>query len=265
MTNQQELVEFDFRIVVPVFNADKWIQNCLTAIARQKYTKFKCVVINDASTDKTKDVIDSLKWLEDDPRFTVIHNEENVKALANIVNGFNVLGCKDEPDSVLMVVDGDDRLYSDMVLVLMNHVYNRYNCKITWGNHIHWPLGGLSNCEPIPKEVIASRDYRNYKFVTSHLRTFKSKLWYGIKDEDLRDEDGTYYGVGWDVAFMMPMLEMAGNNVIFVPNILYIYNRDNPISDDVIRQPEQRRVEMRVRALPKYEVLVDDDENKPKT
>ena len=258
-------VEFDFRIVVPVYNAENWIQNCVSSIARQRYKKFKCVIINDASTDRTGEVLNSMKWLEDDPRFTVIHNEENVKALANIVHGFNILGCKDEPESILMVVDGDDRLYSDMSLALVNHVYSRYLPAITWGNHIHWPLGGLSNCEPIPPEVIKNRDYRKYKFVTSHLRTFKSKLWYAIKDEDLRDEDGTYYGVGWDVAFMMPMLEMAGENVLFVPNVLYIYNRDNPISDDVIRQPDQQRVEMRVRALPKYDVLEDKNESKSKT
>ena len=263
MTTKQ--VEFDLKIVVPVYNGEIWIQSCINSIARQKYKKFNCVIINDASTDKTGDVLNSMKWLEDDPRFTVIHNKENVKALANIVHGFNVLGCKDSPESILMVVDGDDRLYSDMVFALVNHVYNRHHCKITWGNHIHWPLGGLSNCEPFPVDVIKNRDYRNYKFVTSHLRTFKSKLWYAIKDEDLRDEDGTYYGVGWDVAFMMPMLEMAGDKLLFIPNVLYIYNRDNPISDDVIRQPDQHRVEMRVRALPKYEVLVDDNETNPKT
>jgi glycosyltransferase involved in cell wall biosynthesis len=246
-----------FRIVVPVFNAENWIEPCIRSIAAQAYKNFTCVIINDASTDNTGDAIDAIPYIRDDPRFSIIHNKENVKALQNIVDGFNFLDCEADPESVLMIVDGDDRLFSEYSLAIVNSAYEQAGCLISYGNHIHYPLGGHSNCEPFPAEVLKNRDYRKYKFVTSHLRTFKSKLWYNINNDQLKEDDGTYYGVGWDVAFMMPMLEMAGSKVLFIPNILYIYNRANPISDDVIRQPDQRRVEMRVRELAKYDILDD--------
>ena len=182
-----------------------------------------------------------------------MHNETNVKALTNIVNGFNILNCKEDPESVLMVVDGDDFLFSGLSLNIVNQVYKGYNPLLTYGNHIHHPTGGFSNCELIPEEIHESNGYRKHKFVTSHLRTFKSKLWYSIKDEDLRDTDGKYFSVGWDVAFMMPMLEMSRERTIFIPNVLYCYNRFNPISDDQIRQSDQHRVEMHVRGLAPYE------------
>ena len=245
------------KIVVPTFNTENWIARCLASIATQTYREFECVVINDASDDKTKEVLDSLEWIKNDERFQIVHNEENVKALKNIVDGFNYLNAKDDPESILMVVDGDDFLFSPMSLALLAQVYDQYPAILTWGNHVHHPTGGPSNCQPLPKEVVDDCLYREYKFVTSHLRTFKSKLWYNIKDEDLRDDDGNYFTVGWDVAFMMPMLEMARERAFFIPNILYCYNRFNPISDDQIRQEEQHAVEMLVRSREKYERFND--------
>jgi hypothetical protein len=175
-----------------------------------------------------------------------------VKALKNIVDGFNSLNTIDEPESVLMAIDGDDKLFSEYSLTIVNQAYSQTNCLMSYGNHIHYPTGGKSNCEIIPPEVVQNNAFRDYKFVTSHLRTFKSKLWYRIKDEDLRDKDGSYYSVGWDVAFMMPMLEMSRERTLFIPNVLYMYNRFNPLSDDQIRQGDQQRVEMRVRSAEKY-------------
>ena len=242
-----------FKIAVPAYNCENWIEKCLHSIAIQQYDKFECVVINDASTDDTKNVLDGLEFIKNDDRFTIMHNKKNVKGLQNIVTAFDTMNSQHEPESVLMAIDGDDCLFSHVSLQIVAQCYEQTGCLLTYGNHIHWPTGGTSNCEPIPSDIIASNNFRDYKFVTSALRTFKSKLWHRIKDEDLRDEDGSYYGVGWDVAFMMPMIEMARERHCFIPYVLYLYNRFNPISDDVIHQPDQHRVEMRVRNLPRYE------------
>ena len=244
-----------FKIVVPTYNTENWIARCIQSIMVQSYRDFECVIYNDASTDRTGEVIDSFLAANPDPRFRVVHNEVNVKALENIVNGFKLLGTESEPESVLMVIDGDDFLFSELSLEIVRQAYEQTECLLTYGNHIHHPTGGRSNCEPFPVEVLKNRSFRQYKFVSSHLRTFKSKLWNSIRDEDLRDEDGSYYGVGWDVAFMMPMLEMSAERTIFIPNVLYCYNRFNPISDDQIRQGDQHRVEMRVRQGKRYNYL----------
>jgi hypothetical protein len=198
-------------------------------------------------------VIDSLEYVKKDPRFRVIHNQKNMKALYNIVHGYKILNAEKDPESVLMVIDGDDFLFSEYALTIVEQAYEQTGCVLTYGNHVHHPTGGKSNCEPFPLEVLMNNSFREYKFISSHLRTYKSKLWHMIKDEDLRDTDGHYYSVGLDVAIMLPMLEMAGTKLVFIPNILYCYNRFNPLSDDVISQPEQHRIEMRVRASKKYE------------
>tara|TARA_A100001011_G_scaffold394856_1_gene488258 strand:+ start:668 stop:2050 length:1383 start_codon:yes stop_codon:yes gene_type:complete len=246
------------KIVVPTFNTEKWIMRCLHSIAFQEYPNWECIVINDASTDNTQQAIDSLEFVEKDPRFKVLTRENNVKALQNIVDGFNMLNAKDDPESILMVIDGDDWLFSEWSLAIVSNAYSsNKDLLLTYGNWVGYPDGQTSNNRPIPPIVHEQGNYRELPFAFSHLRTFKSKLWYNIKDEDLRDEDGKYFTVGWDVSFMLPMLEMARDRAAMIPNILYCYNRVNPISDDKIRQQDQIRVDKLVRTRKKYDPIFD--------
>ena len=73
-----------FKIVVPTYNTESWIQRCIVSILNQTFKDFECVIINDASTDKTKDRIEEIRPYLDE-RFRIVHNETNVKALQNIV------------------------------------------------------------------------------------------------------------------------------------------------------------------------------------
>lgn len=250
------------KIVVPVYNAEAWIKDCIESIANQQHKNFDCIIINDASKDKTGEVIDSLQL---DSRFQKLHNSSNKGALFNIVDGFKRLETIKEPESVLMAIDGDDSLASPTSLTVINRVYTKVpNCLLTYGSYVDSPGGAKGICEAFPQEVINSRSYRAYpKFVTSHLRTFKSKLWHMLTEQDLIDPRvGKHYSVAWDLAFMMPMLEMAGKNFQFIDQTLYLYNRSNPISDGYIRQKEQWETDQYIRKLPRKEVV---EFNKPST
>jgi len=241
-----------FKIVVPTYNTERWIQRCIISILNQTFKNFECVIINDASTDSTMQKIEGLKQHLDE-RFKIVHNDKNVKALKNIVDGFNLLNCKEDPESILMVIDGDDFLYSEWSLDIVNQAYEQTNCLLSYGNWVGWPDGSSSNCRPIHPDVHKNRNYRDLPFAFSHLRTWKSKLWYNINDNDLRDKKGNYYESGWDVAFMLPMIEMAGEKTLFIPNVLYCYNRINPISDDKIRQEQQVSFDNEIRGKRSYE------------
>jgi hypothetical protein len=73
---------------------------------------------------------------------------------------------------------------------------------------------------------------RKQLFTLSHLRTWKSWLWKKIKEEDLKDENGEYWKVAGDLAFMFPMFEMSGEeHYRFLTDINYVYNETNPLSD----------------------------------
>jgi glycosyltransferase involved in cell wall biosynthesis len=246
--------DLKFKIVVPTYNAQYWIEDCIYSIESQNYKNFNCVIIDDNSTDETTEIIKNISKQLDD-RFKVLYNKENIGVPANLILGYKHLETEKEPESVCIVVDGDDKLFSPVVLDIVKYVYDQTNCLLTYGNHVHYPTGNKSNCERFPQEIINSGNFRKYpKYITSHLRTYKSKIWHQIKDQDLRDpRTGNYFKVGGDVATMYPLIELAGPRHTFIENILYLYNRANPISDDVIRLSEQSWVYNYIISQPKYE------------
>jgi glycosyltransferase involved in cell wall biosynthesis len=243
------------KIVVPVYNAQEWITDCIESILAQKYKNFECICIDDASTDSTKKILSKINL---DERFTIIHNEYNKGALSNTVMGFDVLKSKDEPESILIVVDGDDKLANENVFNIILKAYSiKKDCLLTYGNYIDFPSGSPGICKKFPDEVISSRSYREFPYVSSHLRTFKSKLWYKLDKSCLIDPNtNEYFKVTGDLAHMIPLLEMAGDRFIFIPQILYLYNRINPISDGYIKLKEQWSVDQYVRTLPKHSEVI---------
>lgn len=246
----------NFKIVVPSYNAEKWIKKCLMSISSQHHKNFQCIIYNDCSTDSTGEMIDDFLSKDGDERFQVIHNHSNRKTLQNLLDGYEKLESKSDPESVLVVVDGDDCLFSESSLKIVDYVYSKYDVKMTYGSFVHWPTGELSNFSRVfPQEIVMNNNYRSYPFITSHLRTYKSYLWNSIKDEDLRDVDENYFQVACDVATMIPMLEMSGGKFAYIPNILYMYNRINPLSDDVINSNDQIRIDKFIRQKKKYEKL----------
>lgn len=61
-------------IVIPAYNAEKYIENCLNSVAHQTYTNFEVVVVNDGSKDNTLDICK--RFAENDSRF-IIENKKN--------------------------------------------------------------------------------------------------------------------------------------------------------------------------------------------
>jgi len=245
------------KVMVPVRNAKDWISKCIVSIADQQYdSPWSCIIIDDASDDGTQDQIEStIKALRPEARdkFKVKLNSERVGALKNFVDGFKELGADSEPESILVQIDGDDWLYGPLVFQIVRSAYEQTGCWMTWGSYVEWPTGAPGMAQPMPAEWHFTCDYRSKPWVMSHLRTFKSHLWSSVKDDDLRDSNGKYYDVTWDLAHMFPMIEMAGERSCFIPYVLYCYNRNNPLSDDRIYRERQLRFEREIRAKARYE------------
>lgn len=227
-----------FKIIVPFYNVEKWIKICIRSIKKQTIQDFQCVLIDDASTDNTVDVVK--EEISNDDRFVLIENVENLGALENIHNAINFSNPND--DDVIVNLDGDDWFANPNVLATLNSYYTG-DCLITYGSHVIYPGGARSKfCQsPVPDHVIENNTFRENPWMTSALRTFKYKLWRRIKVDDLRDLNGNFYKTTWDMAYMFPMLEMAGHHSRFVKEIVYVYNQHDH-NDHVV--PEKRRSQL---------------------
>ena len=223
-----------FFVVVPVHNAVQWIEGCLDSICNQDYKHFDIIVIDDHSTDGTWNVIKEYN-------VNAIRNRERAGALANIVKGINL----SRPGDIIVTVDGDDALAHNYVLSYLNGIYTP-DVLLTYGSFRPISERYSGTCQDLSdtytvdesgqwvRNSLTSRTYRRSGvWVTSHLRTFRRQLWDRIDKNDLK-YNGEYFRTAWDMAFIYPMIEMAGEKIRFIEKILYIYNDLNPNCDGTV-------------------------------
>ncbi|RAX53994.1 hypothetical protein CCY99_04745 [Helicobacter sp. 16-1353] len=60
-----------FFIIVPIYNVEKYLNQCLDSVLNQSYRNFKAILINDGSTDKSGEI--AKIYAKNDARFTLIN------------------------------------------------------------------------------------------------------------------------------------------------------------------------------------------------
>ena len=235
-----------FNIIVPFFNAEKYINKCLNSILKQSYQNYQVLVVDDCSSDNSYEIATTI--CKDHKNFKIFKNSRRIGALNNISNLLNK-NIKEPSKTIDLIIDGDDYLYSSDVLNFLKEKYIQSNCLITYGSHIS--SKGIQG-KKYPNLIRNLNLYRKYFWYASHLKTFRHDLWLSINKDDLLDQHGNYFSVAWDLAIMFPMLEMSGHRQEFIEDVLYVYNDENPISDHKIRRKEQIMAADQIRRKKRY-------------
>ena len=76
-----------------------------------------------------------------------------------------------------------------------------------------------------------------------------------MRDEDLREGNGVYMSAAYDTSMMFPMLEMAGEHIMHIAEVLYVYNMETPLNEHKLFLWKQQRNDQFIRSKPKYEEL----------
>ena len=92
-------------VVVPIYNSDKYLCQCIDSILNQTYSEIEIILVDDGSTDTSPEICDA--YAEKDKRIKVIHkkNEGLIKA--------RLSGAKEAVGDCITFVDGDDWIAPD--------------------------------------------------------------------------------------------------------------------------------------------------------
>ena len=97
-------------IIVPIYNREKWLRNCLDSISSQTFKEWECILVNDGSTDNSLKI--AQEYAENDERFIVFSQEnQGVSAARN-------LGLDHAQGKWLAFVDSDDEIAPDYLEIL---------------------------------------------------------------------------------------------------------------------------------------------------
>lgn len=62
-------------ITIPIYNTEKYLQQCLESITEQTFTNFEAICVDDGSTDGSSAIMDA--FANKDARFKVIHKKNS--------------------------------------------------------------------------------------------------------------------------------------------------------------------------------------------
>ena len=108
-------------IIIPVYNAERYLQRCVDSVLKQDYTEIEIVLVDDGSTDGCGQLCD--EYAEKDKRVIVIHQENQGASIAR------KNGLKKAHGEYVTFVDSDDWIAEKYVSSLYQ-VIKKYQVRI---------------------------------------------------------------------------------------------------------------------------------------
>lgn len=156
---------YDISIIIPVYNKEKHLSECLESILNQTYENFEVICINDYSKDKSGKIIE--EYAKKDKRLRIINNIKNEGAAPSRNIGIdNAIG------EYLLILDADDIFDKNLIKVAYNkckeknldvliYDYSRMNDMTKEKRDFSMPL---SMQKKIENRVFSSNDIEEFSF-----------------------------------------------------------------------------------------------------
>ncbi len=108
--NKNELIF----IIIPVFNGERFLSECLDSILNQTYKKFEIIIINDGSTDSTQSIINQYK-----KRYDCIFDYYQKNSGQGVARNKGLNYSKGE---FVAFIDADDLIHEEFLEKLYNSI-----------------------------------------------------------------------------------------------------------------------------------------------
>lgn len=200
-----------FSIVVPTYNAQAHLDECIASVNQQNYDNYECIFVNDGSTDQSENIIK--RYQNRNPRIRII-SQANRGASAARNTGIEAAVGK-----YIVFLDADDKLYRDALSILADAFYNNPKCQVVW-NFIN-----TSENQDFQRKVVKGKDVLigivqgMVPYITPWMMTvsrdFLSKN-HLLFENDLLSEDELF----------VPEVLAYAKEVYLLPEIIYFHRED---------------------------------------
>lgn len=247
---KEELVS----VIVPVYNVEKYLSQCLDSIIHQTYKNLEIILVNDGSTDGSGKICDD--YAAKDGRIKVIHQENG--GLSDARNkGLDLM-----TGQFVTFVDSDDYLENNCIHTLYTYAYT---CKtdISIGKFIefeentsqflfHNHLNNGNKIEFLTGDQCLERHHKYFLsiFVTAWAKLYRTSL---FNDSNPCKKIRYPLGVLHEDQYTTHKLFFKSNKIVFVNDYLYVYRvrknsiTNTPLSDkrimDNIRGLEEKIID----------------------
>lgn len=180
-------------VIVPVYNAEKYLIQCIDSILAQTFTDFELILVNDGSKDSSGKICD--EYARKDNRIIVIHKENGgVSSARNI-------GIDITQGDWIVFVDSDDYISADYIMNIYPHDEDFGVCSIQC-------IGNSSKLLKFKTDKIITRNQiadwilcnsQEFSFIaTPWAKIYKTKI---IKENDIIYNEKIKYGEDTDFVY----------------------------------------------------------------
>ena len=121
---------FDISIIIPVYNCENYIEDCIKSLLLQKKISTEIIFINDGSTDNSKSIIEKYKKQYDN---IVLINQENQGAATARNRGIEIAS-----GTYILFVDADDIVIEDSLCQILHEANKDYIEILQLTNYINY-------------------------------------------------------------------------------------------------------------------------------
>ncbi len=234
-TNDTILVEefmnnTDLTMIICVYNCENYIAKTLRSIDDQRYKSFNLIIIDDSSTDKTLDEINSNlpRSILGTTEVVCLQNNAGVAYARN-------LGMMKARTKYIMYIDADDLLYPEMVEKLISKIESDdeligVGCYLEYIDELDNAIGGGIYLGSTSKSEFFEKAKGN-KLIFMHLSTIinrESALKVGgIELNGFEDCDARFQDYCEDLDLFTRLSDLYTENkaLIVLPEVLYKYRK----------------------------------------
>ena len=132
-------------VIIPVYNAEKFIRRCLDSVIHQTYKDLDIIVVDDGSTDGSGAICD--EYAAKDNRFHVIHEKNAGVSVARQVGLDSVRG------DYCSFIDADDWAEANMIELMLKEATTKDADIVICDYYIEKKIVKYRKCENIPYEI----------------------------------------------------------------------------------------------------------------
>lgn len=204
-------------VIIPVYNAHKYIKKCIESIIYQNYTDIEIIIVNDGSTDNSLQIIND--FATKDNRIRVINIKNSGRSVARNT------GIEHSSGQFIMFVDADDELEENAIKNLYNAI-NDNDSDIAIGNtHVVYDVH--QELKESDDWYFTIRHKGNLKITDKLIEEIQCCPWGKIFKRDIIDKydlrfpkNLIYEDAFWHWAYLT-----SCNKITFINNIVYKYFR----------------------------------------
>lgn len=223
-------------IIVPIYNVERFLEQCLQSIADQTLDNIEVICVNDGSTDSSPEIID--QFAQSDSRFNAIHKKNE-----GYGKGVNT-GIEIAKGSYIGIVEPDDYIAPTMFQTLFDAAERHDRPDVVKGSYWRICDADTPNEKIRPAYYLHKIKHVDEVFSLSEdaeLLFHHPSIWSAIYRHDFLDEHRIRMmeipGAGWvDNPFLMETLAQA-QSIVYVDEPLYYYREFNNGSSSNVKDP----------------------------